>query len=188
MNYYYPGLRRFFRIRKEESDCSLRHATIVLLCFAALLCGCSSRVATYPVAGTVKFDDGQPVRIGVVEFRCPQTGLSARAKLDDAGEFSLGTFATADGAPTGEYEIIIVQYFNAPPAGHVHSHSDHNADDHGNPAAHIDDAHDHDTHPDARVALKFSNYKSSPLRATVRADAENKFNFVVTHPKQPLRD
>ena len=153
-----------------------------LLVTAAAVCGCSRRVATYPVSGTVRFEDHQPVRVGVIEFRCPETGVTARAKLDDTGTFQLGTFALADGAPAGNYRVVVVQYFNTPPMKHVHTHDDHDeheADEH--------DAPNHSHEPDARVARNFSDYSTSTLAATVRSGAENKFDFVVTHPKEPAR-
>jgi hypothetical protein len=154
-----------------------------ILCLAPLLlAGCRHGVATYPVSGTVRFDDGQPVRIGFIEFRCRDTGRSARARLDEAGAFSLGSFAAADGAPAGNYQIIIVQYFTPPPPGHVHSHPDHD----GNDDDALHGAHHHDAHPDARVDVKFSSFSSTPLHAMVRKADDNKFNFVVTHPKTPL--
>lgn len=146
----------------------MNYVCALLVCSLSIGClGCSGRVATYPASGTVRFDDGEPVRIGVIEFRCEENGLSARAKLDDTGSFSLGTFADADGAPAGTYKVIVAQYFNVPP--HKHAHEEHDA------------RHDHE--PDARVAPKFSDYSTSPLRATISADAENKFHLQVSHPR-----
>ena len=60
--------------------------------FAGLL-GCGdNRPATYPVQGTVKFKDGEPVHVGIVEFRWKSTGEKSRGKLDPLGRFSLTTF------------------------------------------------------------------------------------------------
>ncbi len=128
-----------------------------------LLAGCSRRVPTYPVSGTVRFEDGEPVRIGFIEFRNSASGRCARAHLNNSGTYSLGTFATNDGAPAGKYGIIIVQYFNAPPSSHVHSHHDEDGDDmtgehHGH------GKHSESSHPDARVDTNFSSYTTSPLR------------------------
>lgn len=161
-----------------------RLLTLLSLTLPLLCVGCSDRVATYPVSGTIRFDDGQPVSVGVVEFRCQETGLSARAKLDHAGTFSLGTFAAADGAPAGNYQIIVVQYFDAPLPKHIHADSDHDAPVLTEEDRH--DAHGPDAHPDARVAPRFTAYSTSSLHAAVQPNAENKFAFVVTHPKQPL--
>jgi hypothetical protein len=160
----------------------LRIHLAILLANAVAISGCSGRVATYPVSGTVRFDDRQPVRVGIIEFRCPETGVSARAKLDDRGAFQLGTFAEADGAPAGDYRVVVVQYFNALPTKHAHTRDDHN--DH-EPDGH--DARDQTQEPDARVARKFSDYSTFMLTAKVRPDADNQFEFVVTHPKEPIR-
>jgi hypothetical protein len=157
---------------------SLWFFTQLCLALTASFSGCSNRVATYPVSGTVRFDDGEPVRIGIVEFRCQETGLSARAKLNDEGSFSLGTFGDTDGAPAGTYKIIVVQFFDTPPRKHEHTHTDHEADDHADHDHAAHDSHEHE--PDARVAAKFSDYSTSPLRATVSSDAVNRFDLVVS--------
>lgn len=158
----------------------LYSSAAVTVTIVASFAGCSHRVATYPVKGTVHFDDGEPVRIGSIEFRCPQTGVCARAKLNEDGTFSLGTFAADDGAPAGDYKIIIVQYFNAAPRGHVHSHRDD--DDDGSQHADAHASHIGNEHPDARVATKFADYSTTTLRATVMKDGKNDFKFVVNHP------
>src|SRR6476620_7552505 len=144
----------------------LRSHLATSLVLATMICGCSGRVRTFPASGTVRFQDGQPVRVGVIEFRCPDTGLPARAKLDDHGAFRLGTFAVADGAAAGQYRVIIVQVFDAPPRKHVHTHRAHDE-----PEPDDDDARDGHQEPDARVARKFSDYSTSTLTATVRSDA-----------------
>jgi len=141
-----------------------------LACLLTVCCGCSGRQATYPASGTVRFDDGEPVRVGFVEFRCEENGLSARARLDQNGAFTLGTFSDSDGAPAGAYKVVIAQYFSPPPRDHAHEHE---GEDHRR----INHQHD------ARVARKFSDFATSPLRATVTPGAENKFHLKVTHPK-----
>jgi hypothetical protein len=141
----------------------LRSSLLILL----IVCvGCSRGASTYPVSGTARFDDGQPVRFGVVEIRSLETGAIARAKLDDTGAFTLGTFTEDDGAPAGEYQAIVVQFFSPPPTDHKHDQEHHHAHSSG----------------DARVAAKFSDYATSPLRATVHAGTNNQLNFIVTHP------
>jgi hypothetical protein len=150
----------------------------------AILCaGCSSRVATYPVSGSVKFKDGRPVRIGFIEFRDPKSGVTSRGKLNDAGAFQLGTFSDTDGAPAGDYQIIIVQFFNAPPANHVHTHDHPDAEEHDEheAAAHHGPAPTDGSHPNARVAPKYADYSTSPLRATVRRGSDNTCSLVVTN-------
>jgi hypothetical protein len=165
------------------------HQRLVILSLALTLAvgGCSNRVATYPVVGTIRFDDGDPVRIGVVEFRCADTGQTSRAKLDNTGSFALGTFANKDGAPAGNYRVIVMQYFDVPPAKHIHTHDAPNDDADTDSIAHAAHDHDHDHEPDARIDPKFSNYSTTPMHATVGPDNDNRFDFVVSHPTQPLR-
>jgi hypothetical protein len=127
--------------------------------------GCGSKISTYPVTGTVRFEDGSPVPVAAVEFRHEESGLSARTKVDATGAFSLGTFATDDGALAGNYQVIVTQYFSAPPrtarvrmaAGHV----------------------SHDAGADVRIAAEVGDFSTSPLRAEVRPDSKNHFDFVV---------
>jgi hypothetical protein len=142
----------------------------LVVALLALCCGCSGRVATYPVTGTVRFDDGQPV-IGFIEFRSADTGITARSKLAADGSFRLGTFAAYDGAPAGDYKAIVVQYFSATPARHVHESAAEEAATHEGQA--------HTTETSVRVDPKFANYSTSPLRATVVADDTNELDFVV---------
>jgi hypothetical protein len=127
--------------------------------------GCGSRIATYPVTGTVRFDDGTPVPVGAVEFRNDQSRLSARAQLDNLGTFALGTFTADDGAPAGNYRVIVTQYFNAPPS---------------NARVRMDAGHQaHDPDADVRVAADLGDFSTTPLRAEVRPDSKNHFDFVV---------
>jgi hypothetical protein len=146
----------------------LRLLGVVWIAFPLACWGCgSNRVATYPVSGTVRFDDGQPVPDGVVEFREEKTGLSARGKLDKSGAFALGTFAADDGAPAGEHRVVVIQFFDVPPRPYQPQSR----------AAEIE--HDHDPGADVRVAAEFADFSTSGLRAEVKPDSENKFDFVV---------
>jgi hypothetical protein len=137
----------------------------VLLGLLLLSVGCNSRDATYPVSGTVRFEDGQPVPHGNIEFRNEESGISARSKLSNLGAYSLETFSADDGAPAGKYRVIVTQFFNVPPASaHVRMDTGHQA---------------HSPDVDIRVAEEVSDFSTSPLQATVRPDAKNEFDFVV---------
>jgi hypothetical protein len=143
----------------------------------SILVGCDSgRVPTYPVSGSVRFSDGKPVRFGTVEFDSQEPGPSPHAKLDADGRFSLGTFEPEDGAPAGEYRVIIVQHFDAPSTAP------------GSRTVVESIAHQSDTHSDARVAPEYADYRTSPLRAQVKSEGENYLEFVVTHPRRKLPD
>jgi hypothetical protein len=74
--------------------------------------GCGDgKIARYPVKGSVKVD-GQPAEGAIVIF-CPVDAgpewkdLRPSGKTDAAGEFQLLTFESNDGAPAGQYKVII---------------------------------------------------------------------------------
>ncbi|MCC7476670.1 MAG: hypothetical protein IT425_14875, partial [Pirellulales bacterium] len=148
--------------------CKLALGPALLLGLA--LPGCSKRVATYPTTGSVWFEDDHPVESGFVEFRSGQTGLSARAKLNSDGTFKLGTFTEGDGAPAGEYQVVIVQFFAATPRNHKHTDAEPSDEKgvHDKEQAH-DDGHGHEGHHhrdhDARVASLYASYSTTPLQA-----------------------
>ncbi len=151
---------------------SLGNLTFLLMVLGA---GCNSRVATYSVSGTVRFEDGQPVPHGTIEFRNEKSGVSARGQLDDSGAYSLETFSADDGAPAGNYRAIVAQYFNASPStARVSMDADHRV---------------HNQDADVRVASEVGDFSTSPLRAEVRPDDKNHFDFVVRRytPPRPSR-
>lgn len=77
---------------------------------AVLVSGCSDgRPPLYPVSGTVLFETGTPVRNASIEFVPNQLGPSPRGRIDAEGRFSLGTYAAQDGAPAGDYRVVVVQ-------------------------------------------------------------------------------
>ena len=74
------------------------------------MAGCGSgNPRTYQVTGSIRFEDGSPMRTGYVEFQPTAGGTSARARVDSDGSFTLGTFNDTDGAPVGEYVAIVTQ-------------------------------------------------------------------------------
>jgi hypothetical protein len=86
---------------------------IALAVLVAVSAGCAKRgwLETYPVRGTVLVD-GKPAKDAMITFH-PKAMTGDRpylpsAQTNENGEFSAGTFAAGDGAPTGEYEITIV--------------------------------------------------------------------------------
>jgi hypothetical protein len=84
-----------------------------LAALMVVLVGCTKRgwLETYPVKGSVLVD-GQPAKDAMITFHPKQmTGdrpYLPTAQTNENGEFSIGTFAAGDGAPSGEYEITIV--------------------------------------------------------------------------------
>lgn len=75
-----------------------------------LITGCGSDgIPTYPVKGTVKLEDGAPVRAGQIEFYNAENDLTATGSIDKDGTFEMGTFEPGDGAVEGEHQVIITQ-------------------------------------------------------------------------------
>jgi hypothetical protein len=87
-------------------------ALFALSCMFALGCGNKERV---PVNGVVTLD-GQPVAAALVKFvPVARDGHEATAMTDSAGNFSLGTLNSGDGAWRGSYKVC-VQKIVADPA------------------------------------------------------------------------
>jgi hypothetical protein len=151
-------------------DYSARHTSrfTASLSFAAiaLAIGCGEpRIPTYPVQGSVKFDSGEPVPSGMVEFRPQGEGPIARGKLDQFGRFTLRTFATDDGAVAGKHRIVVVQ--------HLPPQSGPKAPD------------EHANHQSMLVAPEFASYAKSGLSAEIQPSDENKVSLIVRRLSRP---
>jgi hypothetical protein len=75
---------------------------------AALVSGCGSGV--YPVEGKLVWQDGAPVTEltrSIVTFESEQT--SAQGTIQADGSFRLTTNTPDDGAPAGEYKVLIME-------------------------------------------------------------------------------
>lgn len=129
---------------------------LTLICIS-LLIGCGEeRVPTYPVSGTVTFDDGSPVRTGTVEFASVDQNLTATGRIGDDGSFILGTFTSDDGACAGNHRVIVVQMI-------INDGTVNHTRDHGQP-----------------VDPMYASYGFSPLTATVAAQQTNTLQLTVT--------
>jgi len=62
-----------------------------------------------PPRGIVRFDDGQLVQSGTVEFRSLDSGQRFVGKISSDGTFELEDQAGAAAFPPGDYEVVIVQ-------------------------------------------------------------------------------
>jgi hypothetical protein len=85
-----------------------------IVSIAIAIVGCSdrpaNRPATYPVSGIVQFS-GSPVAGATVGFQSKQPqGRSASAITDAQGRYKLTTFSVGDGAPPGNYGVIVLKY------------------------------------------------------------------------------
>lgn len=131
-------------------------------CLAAIvLAGClgprqPEPKACVPVKGKLLVR-GRPAAGAMVYFR-PEDGSQAeawgvgfpRARVGADGTFEASTYQTGDGAPPGEYRLL-VEWFDGGPGG---------GDDEGESNA-SDDAED-------RLEGRYMDFTTTPLRATVR--------------------
>lgn len=90
-----------------------------VLCLCAIVCGCSKGPKKpadlpklNPTTVTVTYDDGTPVDGATVAFLASQTGgrtWNLTAVTDAAGKITLKTDGNWDGAPAGEYRVIVTK-------------------------------------------------------------------------------
>lgn len=139
-----------------------RLATLTLLAVA----GCVGEPTVHPVNGRVVSEDGSPIHVGLVEYVPVAGGRSARGRLTSGGEYRLTTVVEGDGAPAGEYIVVISQpqlvlgILRPAPAGHDDEH------------------HGGETTGAGIVPPGYSRHKTTPLRATV-VPGENRCDFVL---------
>ena len=69
--------------------------------------GCSK--SGLPARGVVRFEDGQPVQSGSIEFRGRETGELFAGRISRDGSFELQDKAGTALLPQGEYEVVVVQ-------------------------------------------------------------------------------
>ncbi len=87
--------------------------TMARLAALVLAAGCGKSdgqmPTTYPVTGTVAFQDGEPLRGGFIVFRAAsEEGLSISGVVGEDGSFTLQTLKgkeKASGAPEGSYKV-----------------------------------------------------------------------------------
>ncbi len=117
-----------------------------------LLAGCAG-ADRQPVIGTVTFGDGSPVEGVVVLFECDQPPVSAFGKTDANGDYRLGTSTTGDGAPCGDYRVLIT----------------------------VPGAANPDQAPQRLFHPRFGDFETSGLRYTV-VGGENRFDIRLARP------
>ena len=77
-----------------------------------LLAGCTSKgPETFPVKGKVLYQDGSPMKEGMVEFESLEEGeykgRNARGKIEEDGSYFLSTEEEGDGAVVGKHRAIV---------------------------------------------------------------------------------
>jgi hypothetical protein len=102
------------RMRRYRAKVLSARFAAILIIFAngSAVTGCrKGGVATYPVAGSVKID-GRPADGAMVVFVPTATSTQAERKrpfgvADAEGRFRLTTFVQDDGAPAGQYKVLV---------------------------------------------------------------------------------
>ena len=90
-----------------------------ILCLCAIVCGCSKGPKKpadlpklNPTTATVTYDDGTPVDGATVALLASQTGgrtWNLTGVTDAAGQVTFKTDGNWDGAPAGEYRVIVTK-------------------------------------------------------------------------------
>ncbi len=130
-----------------------------------LCAGCGDgRPPLFPVHGQVVFSSGEPVREATIEFVPADASPSPRGKTDAEGRFTLGTYESEDGAPAGEYRVLVLHALPPRAAESVRKLGEEHAD-HG---AQI-----------PLVSLKYASPKTSELTCTVKPLSDNEVTLIV---------
>jgi hypothetical protein len=131
----------------------------LILAVALALAGCNSHPTTYPVTGTVKFEDGTPLAGGTVEFRNVTTDLAkqvnARGEIGPDGKYQLTSFEPNDGALPGDHQVCVFAPAQETP-GNLSTEP-----------------------PPSPLERKYQAYESSGLSYTVKKDGTNRYDITV---------
>lgn len=124
----------------------------VLAAFVLLLgCSNSDGLPTYPLSGTVRFENGQVVEEGTILFVA--AGLPAGRGSITNGEYKVGTYRADDGIVAGTFQVGIIV---SPPA-------DYDPDAKGKPPM--------------MAKAKYARPDTSDLEFEVRPEGERRFNI-----------
>jgi hypothetical protein len=139
---------------------------VVLFAVSSFCCGCSNRLATYPVKGQLKFEDGSVVKFGEIEFYNAEHRINARGKINRDGSFTVSTFQEGDGAVAGTHQVVIMQHLMTPLVARAATESKVN--------------HDHGR----LIHQQYNDYRTSELECTIQA-GENIFEWTLKeNPRQ----
>jgi hypothetical protein len=139
-------MAKWFRIVNRPSAGCLATLSIAW-CFVSI--GCSDRLRTYPVSGTVRFKSGGAVHVGTVELKSREHRVQARGQIQSDGSFTLTTYKDADGAVAGMHDCVVVQLVVA------------------------EGIKGHKPSSIGVVAQRYANYSTSGLTAEISPDKKN---------------
>lgn len=123
-------------------------------------CGGDGRLPTATVRGKVTYN-GEPLKIGSLLFVPVGGGPTAEANIDKNGNYSLGTYETADGAVLGKHQVMITAFTAAGGSGLP------------------EDAVKGDAAPVSIIPEKFGDLAKSGLEVEVKS-GKNDVDFVLT--------
>ncbi len=154
--------RTNFLVLEEKHHCRRLLITLVL---HVICVGCGDgRPPLYPVRGEVVFGSGEPVRHATVELVPATNGPSPRGKTDARGRFVLGTYELQDGAPAGEYRVVVLQVLPPRAAEQLSKLGAEHAEHGGKIPV---------------ISLKYASPETSELVVTVRPATKNDVRLVV---------
>jgi hypothetical protein len=136
----------------------------LLIVLGLLSPGCGSgNPPAYPVSGTVRFEDGTPVRSGLVEFESVELAINARSEIGPDGSFQLTTWRVGDGAVAGKHRALVLQ-----PLVYAGLSAEGRQEHSG-----------HEDSAELRVAPEMGRYETSQLEFTVQPQPRNEVVIVV---------
>jgi ribosomal protein S12 len=125
--------------------------------FALVLSGCNSgNLKTYPIEGQVVFQDGSPVKVGIVETKAVGKTVQARGAINKDGTFTLTTYRENDGAIAGDHKVVVIQVVP------------------------VEDIPNYRPSTMGVVHRKHAAYHTSGLTMNVLADGKNKIKLIVS--------
>lgn len=104
--------------RFREPSCDYLGVAAALLVTLAAGCGGVEErddVQLVPVTGLVTLN-GQPLKDGTISFVAVNGPNNATGQITE-GEYTLGTFASKDGVPPGEYRVSVTAWKEPPQMG-----------------------------------------------------------------------
>ena len=149
------NLKTFYR--KGTLDPPARYLLLVIFAVGAVcpLAGCDSGLRTYPVTGTVHFEDGQPLAGGMIIFQSSDGQVQARSGVSRDGTFRVGTEEPGDGAVEGQHRVVVRALWQGP-----------------------------ETPPKHPVHSKYRSPATSDLQYEVTRKGPNKFDIVIDRPER----
>lgn len=148
-------------MRRPSSNILSRELAPLIVFVLLAVAGCGSGEITYPVRGTVTYQDGTPVTTGMVEFdplaADDTKRFNARGLIHSDGTYFLTTFEEGDGAVPGRHRVLVQEPY---------------------PNVDIEEGESVGSHS---IDPKYWRYGTSGLEFEVR-EGENEINIVVTRP------